>query len=179
MNVGMSSFTDTKEREELVDFVTYFRAGTLWARKLGSSADPSRACGLRIGVAYGSQQETEEIPAKSKACVASGKSAVDTVSYGVQEDLTNALLGGQIDAMSADSPVMGFAVKTSGGALESVGEVTESAPYGWPAEKGSALADSPRQALDHLIQTGEYRTIALMWGVEKGMIDRPVINGAK
>ena len=27
-NVGMSSFTDTLEREELVDFVTYFQAGT-------------------------------------------------------------------------------------------------------------------------------------------------------
>ena len=26
-NVGMSSFTDTKEREQTVDFVTYFSAG--------------------------------------------------------------------------------------------------------------------------------------------------------
>ena len=29
-----------------------------------------------------------------------------------------------------------------------------------------------------LMQTGEYRTIATMWGVEKGMIDKPVIYGA-
>jgi hypothetical protein len=35
VNVGMSSFTDTKDREESVDFVTYFQAGTLWARKVG------------------------------------------------------------------------------------------------------------------------------------------------
>ena len=28
------------------------------------------------------------------------------------------------------------------------------------------------------MQTGEYRTIATMWGVEKGRIDKPVINGA-
>jgi hypothetical protein len=35
-----------------------------------------------------------------------------------------------------------------------------------------------RQALDQLIETGEYRTIATMWGVEKGMIDKSVINGA-
>jgi hypothetical protein len=26
--------------------------------------------------------------------------------------------------------------------------------------------------------TGEYRTMATMWGVEKGMIDKPAINGA-
>jgi ABC-type amino acid transport substrate-binding protein len=31
-NVGMSSFTDTKERQEAVDFVTYFQAGILWAQ---------------------------------------------------------------------------------------------------------------------------------------------------
>ena len=35
-NVGMSSFTDTKEREEKADFVTYFEAGTLWAQKPGA-----------------------------------------------------------------------------------------------------------------------------------------------
>ena len=28
------------------------------------------------------------------------------------------------------------------------------------------------------METGEYRTIATMWGVEKGMITEPVINGA-
>ena len=112
VNVGMSSFTDTKDRQELVDFVTYFQAGTLWARKVGSSVNRDNPCGLRIGVASGSQQKTEEIPAKSRACVESGKSAIDMVSYGPQEDLTNALMAGDIDAMSADSPVTGFAVKT-------------------------------------------------------------------
>ena len=46
-------------------------------------------------------------------------------------------------------------------------------PYGWPVAKGSALADSLRQALQHLMKTGEYRTIATLWGVEKGTIDKP------
>src|SRR6478609_11817501 len=32
-NVGMSSFTDTKEREATVDFVTYGSAGILWAQR--------------------------------------------------------------------------------------------------------------------------------------------------
>ena len=44
--------------------------------------------------------------------------------------------------------------------------------------KGSALSESLRQALEHVMGTGEYKTIATMWGVEKGMIDKPVINGA-
>jgi hypothetical protein len=44
--------------------------------------------------------------------------------------------------------------------------------------KGSELAESLRKALEHLIQTGEYKTIATMWGVERGMIITPSINGA-
>ena len=55
-NVGMSSFTDNREREAKVDFVTYFQAGTLWAQRPGSSVDPDAACGLRIGVAYASSR---------------------------------------------------------------------------------------------------------------------------
>ncbi|MGV0794383.1 serine/threonine protein kinase StpK7 [Mycolicibacterium sp. XJ1819] len=177
-NVGMSSFTDTKEREDLVDFVTYFEAGTLWAQRVGAEVDPANACGLRVGVSYASLQETEEIPAKSEDCVAAGMSPIDKVVYVSQDDLNTALINGEVDALSADSPVTGFAIKTSGGSLEAAGEVFDSAPYGWPVAKGSALAESLRQALEHLISTGEYRTIATMWGVEKGMIDKPTINGA-
>jgi ABC-type amino acid transport substrate-binding protein len=177
-NVGMSSFTDTKERQEAADFVTYFQAGTLWAQKAGSSVDPNNACGLRIGVTYASIQETEQVPAKSQACEEAGNAAIDKVVFVSQDDLTKALMAGEVDAMSADSPATGFAVKTSGGVLEPAGEIFDTAPYGWPVAKGSKLAESLRQALEHVIQTGEYRTIATMWGVEKGMITGPVINGA-
>ena len=177
-DVGMSSFTDTKEREAAVDFVTYFEAGTLWAQRVGSSIDPDNACGLRVGVAYAAIQETQEIPAKSDACVAAGRPPIEKVVYVRQDDVNAALIAGEIDAMSADSPVTGFAIKLSGGALEPAGGVVNPAPYGWAVAKGSKLAESLRQAMEHLIQTGEYRTIATMWGVEKGMIDEPVINGA-
>nr|WP_269751437.1 bifunctional serine/threonine-protein kinase/transporter substrate-binding domain-containing protein [Mycolicibacterium mengxianglii] len=177
-DVGMSSVTDTKAREAVVDFVTYFESGTLWAKRSGTAVDPADACGLRVGVAFGVLQETEEIPAKSAACVAAGQPAIDKVVFTSQDDVTAALVAGDVDAMSADSPVTGFAIKVSGGSLESAGEVVDPAPYGWPVEKGSALAQSLRQALEQLMKTGEYRTIATMWGVEKGMIGVPVINGA-
>ena len=177
-NVGMSSITDTAEREELVDFVTYFQAGTLWAQRTGSSVDPDAACGLRVGVAYSTIQEAEEIPAKSDACVAAGLPPIEKVVRTHQDEVTAALIAGEVDAMTADSPVTGFAIKLSGGALAPAGEVFDSAPYGWPVAKDSGLAEPLRLALEHLMDTGEYRTIATMWGVEKGMINQPVINGA-
>ena len=76
-NVGMSSFTDTKEREATVDFVTYFSAGSLWAKPKGSTIDPNDACGKKVAVQSTTTQEVDELPAKSKACTDAGKPAID------------------------------------------------------------------------------------------------------
>jgi ABC-type amino acid transport substrate-binding protein len=178
LDVGMSSFTDTLDRQKLVDFVTYFEAGTLWAQQEGDSIDPAAACGLRVGVAHSVLQETVEIPAKSDACVATGLAPIEMVVFTRQDDVTAALIAGEIDAMSADSPVTGFAIKLSGGTLVPAGEVFDSAPYGWPVAKGSELTEPLLQALEHLISTGEYKTIATIWGVERGVISDPQLNGA-
>ena len=112
-----------------------------------------------------------------RGCVVAGMAPIEKVVFTSQDEVTAALINGEIDAMLADSPVTGFAIKLSRGALEPAGTF-DSAPYGWPVAKGSALAESLRQALERLMSTDEYRTIATMWGVEKGMIDKPVINGA-
>jgi len=177
-DVGMSSVTDTKEREELVDFVTYFRAGTQWARQPGTSLGPTSACGVRVGVAEGTLQETDELPAKSDQCSAAGMPPIEMVVFKSQDEVTTALIKGEVNAMSADSPVTGFAIKLSRGGLVPAGDVFDSAPYGWPIAKTSGLSESMRLALEHLMKSGEYRAIATMWGVERGMIDKPAINGA-
>jgi ABC-type amino acid transport substrate-binding protein len=177
-DVGLSSFTDTKEREAAVDFVTYFQAGTQWAQRPGAAVNPNNACGLRVGVQSRTIQDTDELPVKSKACVAVGSAPIVAIDYNSQDDVTAALTAGELDAMSADSPVTGYAVNRSDGALEAAGEVFNAAPYGWPVARGSPLAESLRQAVMYLIANGEYRTIMTKWGVEAGMITQPAINGA-
>ncbi|MCB0931065.1 MAG: ABC transporter substrate-binding protein [Mycobacterium sp.] len=177
-NVGMSSFTDTKERQKSVDFVDYFSAGILWAQRPGAPIDPNDACGKKVAVQATTTEETDELPAKSKKCVDAGKPEIEIVKFDSQDAATNAVILGQADAMSADSPVTAYAIKQSNGKLEAAGEIFEAAPYGWPVKKDSPLAQSLVKALEHLIKNGDYKTIATNWGVEKGMIDKPVINGA-
>jgi len=177
-NVGMSSFTDSKEREEQVDFVTYFNAGTLWAQLAGGDVDPENACGKKVAVQATTVQETEELPARSQKCTDAGQSEIVIIPFDSQDAATNAVVLGQADAMSADSSVTLYAIKQTNGKLVQAGEVFDSAPYGWPVEKDSALAQSLLQALEHLIETGQYKEIASNWGLEEGMIDKPVINGA-
>ncbi len=177
-NVGMSSFTDTKEREKQVDFVTYFNAGTQWAQKPGAGVDPNNACGKKVAVQATTVQETEELPAKSKKCVDAGKPEIQIIKFDGQDAATNAVVLGQADAMSADSPVTAWAIKQSNGKLEAAGPLFDSAPYGWPVKKGSPLAQSLQKALEHLIARGDYKTIAGNWGLDSGLIEKPVINGA-
>ncbi len=177
-NVGMSSFTDSKEREATVDFVTYFSAGTLWAQAAGGGIDPENACGKKVAVQATTVQETEELPARSQKCTEAGQPAIEIIPFDSQDAATNAVVLGQADAMSADSPVTLYAIKQTNGKLEQAGETFDSAPYGWPVAKGSPLAQSLLQALEHLIESGKYKEIAANWGLDEGMIDKPVINGA-
>lgn len=177
-NTAIASFTDNKEREQSVDFVTYFNAGTQWAQRPGSNVDPNNACGKTVAVMTTSAQDTDELPTKSAACVKAGKPPINVLKYERQDDVSNAVVLGKADAMAADSPVSAYASKESEGKLETVGEIFDSAPYGWPIQKGSPLAAPLQKALEHLIETGVYRDIAKSWGLESGMIDKPVLNGA-
>ncbi|WAC55749.1 ABC transporter substrate-binding protein [Gordonia sp. SL306] len=177
-NVGMSSFTDSKEREKQVDFVTYYSAGIQWAQQKGGSIDPNNACGKRVAVQSTTVEDTVEVPAKSKACTDAGKPAIQKTKFDSQDEAVNALVLGKVDAMSADSPVTAYAIKRSEGALEPAGGVFESAPYGYPVAKGSPLAGALQKAVQHLIDNGQYKQIAENWGVQSGTIPNAVINGA-
>jgi len=177
-NVGMSSFTDTKERQASVDFVDYFTAGIQWAKRPGTEIDPNDACGKKVAVQATTVEETDELPGKSKKCVDAGKPEIQILKFDSQDAATNAVILGQADAMSADSPVTAYAIKQSNGKLEPAGDLFEAAPYGWPVKKGSPLAQSMLKALEHLIASGDYKSIATNWGLEKGMLEKPVINGA-
>lgn len=177
-DMGMSSFTDNKEREEQVDFVDYFQAGSLWAQRPGAPIDPNNACGKKVAVQTGTVQDTEELPAKNAECAAKGQPPINVLKFEGQDAATNAVRLGQADAMTADSPVTAWAIKQSNGELEAAGELFASAPYGWAVPKGSPLGQALLKALEHLMQTGDYTRILDNWGAQSGAIDRPVINGA-
>lgn len=178
LDVGMSSFTDTREREKSVDFVTYYSAGVQWAQRAGDDIDPDNACGLRVAVQTTTIEDIEEVPAKSAACEATGRPPIRKIKYDSQDDAANALILGRVDALSADSPVTAYAIARSDGRLVTAGGVYDASPYGWVVAKGSPLGPVLQQAMQHLIDGGQYRAIADAWGVEAGIIDTSVVNGA-
>jgi polar amino acid transport system substrate-binding protein len=173
--LGMSSFTDNPEREKVVDFVTYFNAGTQWASK-DSAFDPDNACGKKVAVQTGTVQDTEDLPARQKKCA--GK-PIQVQRYDAQDEATNSVVLGKADAVLADSPVMAGAVKKVGGGLQLVGDVYDAAPYGIAIPKSAGTTkDAVLGAVKALVSDGTYKAILAKWGVSAGAITDPVINGA-
>ncbi len=177
-DIGMSSFTDTKEREKTIDFVNYFSAGILWASPKGKTVDPDNACGLIVSVQSTTTEQQDELPAKSKACTKAGKKPIKILAYENQDDATNAVVLGKSNAMSADSPITAYAIKQSGGKLQQAGQIAEAAPYGWPIAKGSTLIQAMQKALQTLMDNGTYDQICAKWGLQAGEIKTATVNAA-
>jgi polar amino acid transport system substrate-binding protein len=175
---GMSSFTDTTEREQQVDFVNYYSAGILWASAKGKTVDPDNACGLKVAVQSTTYEDTDEVPAKSKACTDAGKPAIQALRYDTQDDATNAVVLGKADALSADSPVTLYAIKQANGKLQEAGKTFDVAPYGLPVKKGSELGPLLQKTVQALIDDGTYKKILDKWGVADGAVTSADLNAA-
>ncbi|HEV7184323.1 MAG TPA: ABC transporter substrate-binding protein [Leifsonia sp.] len=177
-DIGMSSFTDTTDREKQVDFVNYYSAGIMWASAKGKTVNPDSACGLKVAVQSTTFEDTDEVPAKSKACTDAGKPAIQVLRYDLQDDATNAVILGKADALSADSPVTLYAISKSQGKLQSSGKAFEVAPYGIPIAKNSKLTPIIKKAVQALIDDGNYKKILDKWAVGDGAVTSADVNAA-
>jgi polar amino acid transport system substrate-binding protein len=176
--LGMSSFTINAERMQVVDMVSYFMAGTSWAVAAGNPAgvSPDDACGKKVAVQKATVQ-VDDITARSKACTASGKPEITIEQYTLQTDATTAVVSGKDDAMLADSPVVDYAVKQTGGQLEVLGETYDAAPYGVAVPKGDDdYAKAVQGAVQALMDSGRYAEILDKWGTASGAIETAEIN---
>ncbi len=176
-DVGWASFTDTLERQASVDFVDYYNAGIQWASRTDNPVNPDDACGLTIAVGTGTYQETEELPAKSKACEEAGKPPLELLKLDTQGDITNAVVLGRADAMSADSPVTQYAVSQTDGKLMLAGDIFDAAPFGAAVAKDGDMGPAVQAALQSMMDDGTYLAILEEWGVEAGAIETATING--
>jgi len=177
-DLGMSSFTDTLARQQTVDFVTYFLAGTSFYVKPGGPGIASLAGlgGHKVAVEKGTTQAAD-----AQAQAAKDKSAGNPVMVEIFNDqnaVNLALSSGRADVAMADSPVAAYQVKQSNGTFKLSGKEYGTAPYGIAIPKNNGMARPVLAAVDHLITDGTYMKILEKWGVQGGAISDPKINGA-
>jgi polar amino acid transport system substrate-binding protein len=184
-DLGMSSFTVTKEREKTVDFVSYAIAGTSFFVKadggpnIESLAD---LCGQKVAAERGTTQ-ADDATAQDKKCKAAGKPGVTVQVYPDQNAVNLALSSGRADVDMSDSPPAAYAVEQSNGQFKLTGNQYGVAAYGIAIPKNSGLAKPVLDALKAVMADGTYDKIFQYWGlVKKGpagcpcTITNPQIN---
>jgi polar amino acid transport system substrate-binding protein len=177
-DVGASSFTDTKEREKTVDFVTYLRVGEAFLSKANGGPKLNtlgELCGHTVSVEKGTT-ELEDAEKQNKKCKAAGK-PIKLLVFPGQNDANLALSSGRSEVDFADSPIIAYQVRKLGV------QVRSSAPFGIAPEglalpKGNGMAKPMLEALKVLIANGTYMTILKKWEIQAAAITNPTINGA-
>jgi polar amino acid transport system substrate-binding protein len=177
-DIGISSFSVTADREKQATMVSYFTAGTQWATQKGNpkKVDPNNACGKAIAVQKATTQ-ADDIAARSKKCTQGGKKAIKIAIYADQGQATASVVSGKNDAMLADSPVCLYAVKTTEGKLQALGDIYDSAPYGYVLPKAETdFAQAIVDSLKKLSASGAYKQALDKWGVTSGAITDFAVN---
>jgi polar amino acid transport system substrate-binding protein len=184
-DLGMSSFTVTKEREKTVDFVSYAIAGTSFFVKADGGPNVrslADLCGLKVAAERGTTQ-ADDATAQDKKCKAAGKPGVTVQVYPDQNAVNLALSSGRADVDMSDSPPAAYAVEQSNGQFKLTGKQYGVAAYGIAIPKNSGLAKPVLDALKAVMADGTYNKIFQYWGlVKKGpagcpcTITNPQIN---
>jgi polar amino acid transport system substrate-binding protein len=179
-DLGMSSFTDTKEREATVDFVDYLTAGSSIFVKADGGPDLTSLdalCGHTVSAEKGTTQE-EQIGEQDKKCKAQGKGGVTGVILPDQNAVNLAVTSGRADAAMADSPVAAYIAEKSNGQLKVTGGPFPPEPYGIAIPKDSGLTQPVLDGMNVLIENGTYKKILDYWGLSDGAIDNATVNQA-
>jgi polar amino acid transport system substrate-binding protein len=169
-DIGIAGFGVEPERLEVVDFIGYYLSGGGFLVKKGSGIEVNdfkdTMCGLRVAVQKGTSQ-VEKIHGAKEYCAANGKEPVTILEIPDQNVVVLTLASGRADVVSADKPAAEYAAKQSNGQLCMTGSYRTlhsiagvAVPKRWPPEFNEAL----QQAVQKLIDSGEYQRIAEKWG---------------
>lgn len=174
-----SSMTDRAARQEQVDFVDYFIAGSQAVVAGGNPlalAGPATWCGHRAAV-NSDTTNGELVAAQSALCTAAGHAPVTVVEVGNGQS-TERVGAGAADFGLEDYPSAADLVASSGGTLALAGDPLQAAPYGLGVAKDrTALRDAVQRALQESIADGAYARVLAGHGLQAGALLTTALNG--
>lgn len=185
-DVLMAALFDTKERQQVVDFIDYAKAGS--AIMVNESNSDIKTlddlCGKTVAVQSGSTQERFVGTVNAK-CAAENKPFVDVNSFPQFSDEQLALTTGRVEAILHDLSALVYAAsQTSAQGL--VVLTDPAAPGGYDAanvaigvaKDDTAMREAILGAVSGLIADGTYQEIFTSYSLQASMISKPTINQA-
>ncbi len=185
-DVGFSNITDTEQRKLKYDFATY-RQDNLAFETLGTSnwtfdGDPQVLAGKKISVSQGTNQEKILLEWRS-ALQAQGKD-FDVVYYPDGNAPQLALESGKIDAYFSPNPSVAYQVtqsahspnpKRSAGTYSGAGAGLQGL-IAATTKKDNGLARPLSDAVNYLIQNGQYQQWLAAWNLGNEAVKTSEVN---
>lgn len=178
---SISVMLDTKEREKVVDFVDYIKDGSGF---LVRADDPNTdlkledLCGMKAAAIKGSV-EADDLATQSEKCKKDGKPPVNIKIFAENSQGILALTSKRVDVWTGDSDQNAWLKQQNNGKVKQSGTPFNAAIDGIAMPKGSELVPVMKDALQRLMDNGEYLKILKKYGVADGALKKATVNNAQ
>jgi polar amino acid transport system substrate-binding protein len=185
-DIGFSNITDTEQRKLKYDFASYRQDNlafeTTTASSLTFTGDPSVLAGLKVSVGRGTNQEKILLEWQAKV-QAEGKN-FDIAYYPDNNAIQLALSSGQIDAYLGPNPGVAYQVtqsantpspKRNAGTYSGAGATLQGL-IAATTKKDSGLAEPVADAINYLIQNGQYKQWLDTWNLANEAVPTSEVN---
>lgn len=179
--VAAGSITDTKKREEQVDFVSYAEYGQALITQVENADKISfdSLCGKEVGVLKGSIQQMQFLPEISNDCEKAGKPKPVAQAFPDGAALFLAASSGRIDAGFLNEVSVLYQASQSGGELKMADSGFGTDPKGIVVGKNTGLGKAILAAVEVLEEEGVLATIFDEWGIKSTILPEPKMNIAQ
>ncbi|MBF8190044.1 ABC transporter substrate-binding protein [Nonomuraea sp. K274] len=179
-DILMSSVSDTPERRTKVTFVDYVNAGAGMLVAKGNPEGiktPADLCGKTVSVVdNGSSLALAEDT--HAACEKNGEKGLDILKFAGDQEALLQVSNGRAQANITDYVVAAYKAADPKTQVEALAIDGTEALWGIALHPdGKELIEAVRDALNALIQSGEYGKILAAWDLEKLAIESALING--
>ncbi|OWV98887.1 ABC transporter substrate-binding protein [Rhizobium sp. R693] len=176
-----SGMSDLPKRRGALDFVDYMQSGaqffTSMARR-GEFRTTSDFCGKRVGMPKATSFPEDVRRWSAENCTAAGKPDIIVLGTEGASDTLTQLKQGRIDGGVQGSETLPYIMSQNEGALERVGTPMTSVMQGMAFRKEDAeLRKAYADALNSLMDSGEYAAIFKKWDQQDNALDGVYVNG--
>ncbi len=178
-DMGSGGMSPNPDRLAQVDMVGYFQSGATYVLRkedAGKYKNSQDLCGKTIGMLEGSTTLEEAIRKENEQC---GANPIQVQPYTSTPLGLQGLLSKRIDAYTPDVAQSQFIVKESPNEFVTIGDyvlVDYLINYTF-TKQNTALRDTVYNTLQEMMTDGTYDTILTKWGIDRGGLKKPALNG--
>lgn len=179
-DIALTGMFDTKEREEVIEFVDYLKAKNNFLLRSDDSQKIEsfeELCGVKVGLPKGAL-EVQLAEEQTEACKEEGKPGIELSVFPDLNATTLALTAGRVDVVPNDSATNAYLIKESPGKFKATGEYLAEGYFAIGLPKGSPLTKEIQQGVQALIDDGELKEIFDEWGIADRTPAKATINDA-